>query len=53
MQFSVYEIIRKVTVMHDIFTKIENGESINECATDIQEILEEYSDILQSAKVNV
>jgi hypothetical protein len=53
MQFSVYDVMRKITVMHDILTKIENGESINDRAPDIRDILEEYSDILQCAKVNV
>lgn len=53
MNFSVYEVMRKIEFMNRMVERIDSSESINNYADDIREILEEYSSILQSAKVKI
>lgn len=53
MNFSVYEAMRKIEFMHRMIERVDLNESLDNYADDIREILEEYSSILQSAKVKI
>ena len=53
MQFSVYEIMDRVRRMTDIRELIEGGKPIDDHMNYIYDMLMEYSDILQSAKVKI
>ena len=54
MQFSVYEIVDKIRCMENIVDKIEEDAQFDaNDVSDIHDLLQEYTDILKSAKVNV
>lgn len=53
MQFSVDEVMRKIEFIHRMVERVDSNEPINIYADDIREILEEYSIILQNAKVKI
>ena len=53
MNFTVDEVMRKIEFMHRMIERIDSNESIDNYADDIREILEEYSSILQNAKVKI
>lgn len=53
MQLSVYEIMTKLNVIRGIMFRIEEEKPIDDCKDDIYDALNEYSEILQSAKVKI
>lgn len=54
MQFSVYAIMDKIMCMENIVDKIEEDAPLDaDDVSDIHDLLQEYTDILKSAKVNV
>lgn len=53
MQLSVYDIMSRVECMRNIMVLIEEDKPIGDYMDYIHDMLEEYSDILQSAKVKI